>query len=76
MWDKIKASFKHSVTILWARIQVLAGLAAAAAMGLASDPNVIGALQSLLQPKFIPYYVIGIGVITEIARRRTVAKAD
>jgi hypothetical protein len=76
MWDTIKASFKHSVTILWARVQVLAGLAAAAAMGLASDPNVTATLQSLLQPKFIPYYVIGIGVITEIARRRTVAKAD
>jgi hypothetical protein len=76
MWDKIKASFKHSVTILWARIQVFAGVAIAAAMALASDPNVTAALQSLLQPKFIPYYVIGIGVITEIARRRTVAKAD
>jgi hypothetical protein len=76
MWDKIKASFKHSVTILWARIQVLAGVAIAAAMGLASDPNVTAAVQSLLQPKFIPYYVIGIGVITEIARRRTAARAE
>jgi hypothetical protein len=76
MWDKIKASFKHSLTILWARIQVFAGIAVASVMALASDPSVSGALQSLLQPKFIPYYVIGIGIVTEIARRRTVGKQD
>lgn len=76
MWDKFKASFEQSLTILSARIQVFAGFAAAAAMALASDPNVTAALQSLLQPKFIPYYVIGIGVITELARRRTAGKAD
>jgi hypothetical protein len=40
-------------------------------MALASDPNVTGAIQSALQPKFIPYYVIAVGLITEIARRRT-----
>ena len=76
MWDKFKASFKQSLTILWARIQVLAGLAAATVMALASDPTVTAALQSLLQPKFIPYYVIGIGIVTEIARRRTAGKVD
>jgi hypothetical protein len=30
----------------------------------------------VLQPKFIPYYVIAIGLVTEIARRRTVEKAE
>jgi hypothetical protein len=35
------------------------------------DPNVNGAIQTALQPKFIPYYVIAIGLVTEIARRRT-----
>jgi hypothetical protein len=30
MWDKIKAWFKHSVTILWARVVALAGLLLAA----------------------------------------------
>jgi hypothetical protein len=72
MWDKAKAWFNHSVTILWARLQVLAGIAAAAVLALASDPNVTSALQAALQPKFIPYYVIAIGLITEIARRRSI----
>ena len=71
MWNKIRSSFRNSVTILWARVQVLAGLTAASLMALASDPNVTGAIQSALQPKFISYYVIAVGLITEIARRRT-----
>jgi hypothetical protein len=75
MWEKIKTWFKNSVTILWARVQVLAGLVGASAMALASDPNITGAIQSALQPKFIPYYVIAIGLITEIARRRTAGRA-
>jgi len=71
MWNKIRSSFRNSITILWARTQVLAGLIAAMLMALASDPNVTSAIQTALQPKFIPYYVITIGLITEIARRRT-----
>ena len=71
MWDKIKAWFKHSITILWARIVAVAGMLLAAAQSVLADPNVTGAVQSALQPKFIPYYVIAIGLVTEIARRRS-----
>jgi hypothetical protein len=74
MWEKVKAWFKHSVTILWARLVALAGLLLAAGQSLLQDPNVSGAIQSALQPKFIPYYVIAIGLITELARRRTAGK--
>lgn len=74
MWDKIKAWFKHSLTILWARAVALIGLLLAAGESVLADPNVSAAIQSALQPKFIPYYVIAIGLITEIARRRTVGK--
>ncbi|MCF8478106.1 MAG: hypothetical protein K9G60_13845 [Pseudolabrys sp.] len=74
MWDKIKAWFKNSATIVWARLQVIAGVLAASAFALLQDPNVTGALQSALQPKFIPYYVIAIGLVTELARRRTAEK--
>lgn len=74
MFDKIKSWFRNSITILWARIQVVAGAAAAAAFALLQNPDVTAALQSALQPKFIPYYVIAIGLVTELARRRTVAK--
>lgn len=72
MWDRIKSSFKHSVTILWARVVALAGLLLMAGQSLLQDPNVSAAVQSVLQPKFVPYYVIAIGLITELARRRTV----
>jgi hypothetical protein len=75
MWDKIKAWFKHSVTILWARVVALAGVALAAGQSLLGDPSVNSAVQTILQPKFIPYYVIAIGVMTELARRRTAGKA-
>ena len=71
MWNTTKAWFKYSVTILWARAVALAGLLLAAGQSLLADPNVSSAIQSILQPRFIPYYVIAIGLITELARRRT-----
>lgn len=74
MWSEIKSWFGNSLTILWARIQVLAGLLAASLMALASDPNVTAAIQVALEPRFIPYYVIAVGLITEIARRRTISR--
>lgn len=52
-----------------------AGLLLAAGQSLLSDENVNSAVQTILQPKFIPYYVIAIGLITELARRRTASKA-
>jgi len=70
-WEKIKAAFRHSLTIVWARLQVAAGVVVAFVMALATDPNVTAAVHAALQPKFIPYYVIAIGVVAEIARRRT-----
>ena len=48
MWDKIKAAFKHSVTILWARVVALAGLLLASGQTLLGDPNVNGAIQTML----------------------------
>jgi hypothetical protein len=74
MWEKIKAAFKHSVTILWARVVALVGILLASGQGLLDDPNVSGAIQSLLRPQYIPYYVIAIGLITELCRRRTATK--
>jgi hypothetical protein len=75
MWDKAKAWFRHSVTILWARVIALTGLLMAAGEALLADPNMSSAIQSVLQPKYIPYYVIAIGLITELARRRTAEKS-
>jgi hypothetical protein len=74
MWDKIKAWFRYSITILWARVVALAGLLLAAGQSLLEDPNISSAIQTALQPQYIPYYVIAIGLITEVARRRTAEK--
>lgn len=74
MWENIKALFKHSVTILWARIVALSGMLLAAIPALLSDSSITGAIQTALQPQYIPYYVIAIGLITELARRRTAGK--
>jgi hypothetical protein len=76
MWDKIKTWFKNSATILWARIVALAGLLLAVGQSLLTDPNVSSAIQAALQPKYIPYYVIAIGLVTEVARRRTAGKVE
>ena len=75
MWEKIKAWFRHSVTILWARLLAFAGLALASMQSLLADPTISGAVQQLLKPQYIPWYVIGIGVITELCRRRTAGKS-
>jgi len=73
MWNKIKAWFRHSVTILWARLVALGGIVLGAMQALSVDPAINDAVRTALQPKFIPYYVIAIGLITELARRRTAA---
>lgn len=75
MWDRIKSWFKHSLTIVWARIVAAAGFLLALADGLLADGNVNAAIQQALQPKLIPYYVIAIGLITELARRRTAGRS-
>jgi len=76
MWTKLKAAFRHSLTILWARAVALAGLALVSAQSLAADPNINDAVRAVLKPEYIPYYVIAIGIITELCRRRTAGKAS
>jgi hypothetical protein len=75
MWTKIKTVFKHSLTILWARVVALCGLLLASMQALVADPSVNDAIHAALQPKFIPYYVIAIGLVTELVRRRTAGRA-
>ena len=74
MWLRLKAAFRHSLTILWARVVALAGLLLASGQALIADPNASDAIRALLKPDYIPYYVIAIGLITELCRRRTAAK--
>lgn len=75
MLEKLKAAFLHSATILWARVVALTGIALAFVPTLITDPNVSMIAQSVLQPKYIPFYLIAIGIVAELCRRRTVTKA-
>lgn len=75
MWERLKASCKHSLTILWARMIACAGVLLMSAQSLIADPAINDAMRALLKPAYIPYYVIAIGLITEIVRRRTAGRA-
>ena len=70
----LKRLFRRSVTILWARAVALGGIALAA-LGQAGDvfglPGVKETVQGLLDPRYVPYYLIAIALVTEAARRRT-----
>ena len=74
MWEKLKLAFRHSLTILWARLLPLGGLLLAFGQSLLGDPIVDDAVRSLLKPDYIPYYMIAIALITELCRRRTAAR--
>ena len=74
MLDKIKAWFKNSVTILWARLWTLAGLALGVVTMLSADPNTMAALQAAIPAKYWWIVMVMIGLLTELARRRTVDK--
>lgn len=77
MWERIKAWFKHSATILWARIVGLGGFVFAAldaTANLFELPGIRENIQLLLDPKYVPYYIIAIALVTELARRRTLTK--
>lgn len=69
MWEKIKAWFKHSETIFWARLQV--------ALGTLLQVLTHTDLSPLIKdPKWLTVWTIlsgwlvASGVITELARRR------
>ncbi len=61
MWDKLKAWFSRSETILFARLQVLAGAVWAVLTAVDLSP--------VLEPKWLTVWLIASGVVTELARR-------
>jgi hypothetical protein len=74
MQKRIKAFFRHSLTILWARLVALVGLLLAISdplLELFALPDVNNQVRAMLDPKYVPFYVIAIAVVTELARRRS-----
>lgn len=75
----VKDWFLHSATILWARLVALAGLLLTALdwlANLAGLPGVSENIRALLAPQYVPWYLIAIAIITELARRRTLRRGD
>jgi hypothetical protein len=75
MWPKMKAWCSHSLTIAWARLQYLGGVAGAGLVATFSgyDFTSLAAMDSRVAFKVLIAIAIT-GVVTEFARRRTLAK--
>ena len=71
-WAKIKAWFRGSVTILWARIQYVVGIVGAGLIGAFSgyDFTQLSSMDAKSAFKMLAFAALA-GVITEACRRRT-----
>ena len=67
---RTKAWFKHSLTIAWARFLVVSGAALEIAATAADILHASG-FDGLVPPKWVGVYTVSLGLITEVARRRT-----
>jgi thiamine transporter ThiT len=75
VWNRLKKLFRYSMTIFVARLSVVAGVLVEA-VALLSDPSVSSGVSQLLPDYYLPYYMIGMGLLTELARRRTLPRND
>ena len=67
---------RQSATIVWARIVMLLSGIVAILPTLGADPNFNTFLSGYLTPRNVALAMMLIGVITEMARRRTAGKGD
>jgi hypothetical protein len=72
VWDKITAWFKDSLTIFWARVQYTGGILSAGLIVAFSGYDFTQLTSMDLKSAFKMLVAVAIsGVLTEIARRRT-----
>lgn len=71
-WNKVKAWFKHSMTILWARLQYVVGIIGAGLIGAFSgyDFTQLASMDVKSAFKMLAFAALA-GVVTEACRRRT-----
>ena len=71
-WDKTTAWFKDSMTILWARVQYVGGIIAAGLVAAFSGYDFTQLTSMDAKSVFKMLCAVAVaGVLTEIARRRT-----
>lgn len=71
MFDKLWEWCRESATILWARFMLLGGILLSIANEIASIAQAANLIQ-FLPPRWASITLAVIGVITELARRRTI----
>ena len=72
MWDKIKAFFRDSLTIFWARVQWFVGIAGAGLIAAFSNYDFTQLTSMDAKTAFKILAVVALsGIVTEICRRRT-----
>jgi hypothetical protein len=73
--EKFKVWFRHSLTIAWARLLQIAGMALEL---IAQTVDVLQAVNAqvlpVVPPKWVGLYTLGVGLVTELARRRSLKK--
>jgi len=75
-WARLIAAAKGSATILWARFVAAITMLATAGVELATTldaPSVAQAIQSFVQPQYVSAALVAVAVISELARKRTLA---
>jgi len=72
-WDKVRAWFKDSVTILWARLQYAVGIVGAGLIVAFSgyDFTQLASMDAKSAFKMLAFAALA-GVVTEVCRRRTI----
>lgn len=73
-WERAIAAGKGSATILWARLTMLVA-ALSDLLTQAADwlnaPGVADGIRSVLKPEYVAVFVVGLALVTELARRRS-----
>lgn len=76
VWERAKAAFSGSVTVLWARAQAISvgliGFSADVA-GWLSAPGIQPVAEQVFSPRALIAYALFIAIGSEFARRRTLA---
>lgn len=75
-WDRLKGLFRNSLTILWARFLTLSGVALTLIVSYTSDPSVMTAIQQFIPAEYWPLVIIGVGLITELVRSRSLGEGE
>lgn len=77
MWERFKAwcareweAVKKSGTMLLAWLQAAIGVVAAGVVELYNDPSINDGIRAALDPKYVVWYVLGLGVLMRFVRKK------